>query len=138
MRASCNRSRMPPSQRSRTGVRSMSSTLVPPESGPLWFGAWPWQAGVVFGLALATKHNALLLPFAFGLHYLIVGYRAGGSPSERGGKRWRGMILHRWRVLVKAPRETDLQAYLRLWLAAAPAPKGDLRLTVDVDPYNFL
>ena len=45
---------------------------------------------------------------------------------------------HRWRVLVKAPRETDLQAYLRLWLAAAPAPKGDLRLTVDVDPYNFL
>jgi 4-amino-4-deoxy-L-arabinose transferase-like glycosyltransferase len=53
--------------------------------------AWPWQAGVVFGLALATKHNALLLPFAFGLHYLIVGYRRD---------RWRGMLLHRWRVLV--------------------------------------
>jgi primosomal protein N' (replication factor Y) len=45
---------------------------------------------------------------------------------------------HRWRVLVKAPRETDLQAYLRLWLAGAPVPKGDLRLTVDIDPYNFL
>ena len=53
--------------------------------------AWPWQAGVVFGLALATKHNAMLLPIALGLHYLIVGYRAD---------RWRGMILHRWRVLV--------------------------------------
>lgn len=61
--------------------------------------AWPWQAGVVFGLALATKHNAMLLPFALGIHYLIVGYRAGGSASARGG-RWRGMLLHRWRVLV--------------------------------------
>ena len=45
---------------------------------------------------------------------------------------------HRWRILVKAPREVDLQAYLRAWLSAAPDPKGDLRLTVDIDPYNFL
>ncbi len=68
----------------------------------LWFAAvyaywrcldgrrWPWQAGVVFGLALATKHNAVLLPFALGLHHAIAGYRAGG---------WRGIVLHRWRVL---------------------------------------
>jgi primosomal protein N' (replication factor Y) len=45
---------------------------------------------------------------------------------------------HRWRLLVKAPRETDLQAYLRAWLAALPEPRGDLRLTVDIDPYSFL
>jgi len=45
---------------------------------------------------------------------------------------------HRWRILVKAAREVDLQAYLRDWLSAAPDPKGDLRLTVDVDPYNFM
>jgi primosomal protein N' (replication factor Y) (superfamily II helicase) len=45
---------------------------------------------------------------------------------------------HRWRLLVKAPRETDVQAYLRSWLSALPQVKGDLRLTVDVDPYNFL
>ncbi len=45
---------------------------------------------------------------------------------------------HRWRILVKAPREVDLQTYLRAWLSAAPDPKGDLRLTVDIDPYNFL
>jgi primosomal protein N' (replication factor Y) len=45
---------------------------------------------------------------------------------------------HRWRILVKAAREVDLQAYLRAWLSAAPDPKGDLRLTVDVDPYNFM
>ncbi len=45
---------------------------------------------------------------------------------------------HRWRMLVKAPREQDIQAYLRAWLDALPAIKGDLRLTVDVDPYSFL
>jgi primosomal protein N' (replication factor Y) len=45
---------------------------------------------------------------------------------------------HRYRLLVKATREADLQAYLRLWLTAAPKPKGDVRLSVDVDPYSFL
>jgi primosomal protein N' (replication factor Y) len=45
---------------------------------------------------------------------------------------------HRWRLLVKAPRELDLQAYLRAWLATMPKPPSDLRLTVDVDPYSFL
>jgi len=44
----------------------------------------------------------------------------------------------RFRLLVKAAREADLQAYLRLWLSAAPKPKGDVRLTVDIDPYSFL
>ncbi len=45
---------------------------------------------------------------------------------------------HRWRLLVKAPRELDIQGYLREWLAALPDIKGDLRLTIDVDPYSFL
>ncbi len=45
---------------------------------------------------------------------------------------------HRWRLLVKAPRELDIQAYVREWLAISPEPKGDLRLSVDIDPYNFL
>jgi primosomal protein N' (replication factor Y) len=45
---------------------------------------------------------------------------------------------HRWRLLVKAPREIDVQAYLRAWLGSLPQLKGDLRLTVDIDPYSFL
>jgi primosomal protein N' (replication factor Y) (superfamily II helicase) len=44
----------------------------------------------------------------------------------------------RFRLLVKAAREADLQAYLRLWLSEAPKPKGDVRLNVDIDPYSFL
>jgi primosomal protein N' (replication factor Y) len=44
----------------------------------------------------------------------------------------------RYRLLVKAARDADLQAYLRHWLGHAPAAKGSLRLSVDIDPYNFL
>ena len=52
---------------------------------------WPWQIGVVFGLALATKHNAVLLPFALVLHYLVISWRAG---------RWRGLVFHKPRLLL--------------------------------------
>ena len=45
---------------------------------------------------------------------------------------------HRYRLLIKASREADLQAYLRLLLDAVPKPKGDVRLSVDIDPYSFL
>ncbi len=45
---------------------------------------------------------------------------------------------HRWRILLKAPREIDVQAYIREWLSRLPEVKGDLKLTVDIDPYSFL
>jgi primosomal protein N' (replication factor Y) (superfamily II helicase) len=45
---------------------------------------------------------------------------------------------HRLRLLVKSRRAFDLSAYLREWLADVPAPKGGLRLDVDVDPQSFL
>ena len=44
---------------------------------------------------------------------------------------------HRFRLLVKSPRAFDLSAYLRIWLAAAPKPRGNVRLEVDVDPQSF-
>ena len=40
---------------------------------------------------------------------------------------------HRWRLLVKAPRDLDIQGYLRTWLATLPKPPADLRLSVDLD-----
>ena len=45
---------------------------------------------------------------------------------------------HRLRLLVKSPRAFDLSAYLRDWLADAPAPKAGIRLEVDIDPQSFL
>lgn len=44
---------------------------------------------------------------------------------------------HRFRILVKAPRAFDLSGYLRDWLSAAPKPKGNVKLEVDVDPQSF-
>jgi len=45
---------------------------------------------------------------------------------------------HRYRFLVKAPRSADLHRFLRAWLAAAPKPRGSLRIAVDIDPLSFL
>ena len=44
---------------------------------------------------------------------------------------------HRFRLLVRSPRNFDLSAYLREWLAKAPKPKGSIKLEVDVDPQSF-
>jgi primosomal protein N' (replication factor Y) len=45
---------------------------------------------------------------------------------------------HRFRLLVKAPRQADLQGFLRALLAAAPPQRGGIRVAVDVDPQSFL
>ena len=45
---------------------------------------------------------------------------------------------HRLRLLIKAPRNFDLSAYLREWLAAAPKKHGSIKLDIDVDPQSFL
>ncbi len=45
---------------------------------------------------------------------------------------------HRYRLLVHAPRSADVQDYVRRWIAAAPSPKGSVRVQVDVDPQSFM
>ncbi len=92
---------------------------------------WPWQAGVVFGLALATKHTALLLPFALGLHYAIVGFRAGGL---------RGIVMHRWRVIVSLAVLGPLALYVLwpwLWYAPVAHLKQWLTFHLTHVHYNF-
>ena len=45
---------------------------------------------------------------------------------------------YRFRLLLKSPRNFDLSAYLRGWLAAAPKASGTIKLEADVDPQSFL
>ena len=45
---------------------------------------------------------------------------------------------HRFRLAVKAPRAADLQGFLRALIAAAPPPRGGVRIAVDVDPQSFM
>ena len=44
---------------------------------------------------------------------------------------------HRRRLLLKTPKETNLQGVLREWLGKVPVPRK-VRIQVDVDPYSFL
>jgi len=44
---------------------------------------------------------------------------------------------HRFRLLAKSPRNFDLSAYVREWLAGAPKRKGNVRIEVDIDPQSF-
>jgi 4-amino-4-deoxy-L-arabinose transferase-like glycosyltransferase len=80
---------------------------------------WPWQVGVLWGLALATKHTALLLPFALGAHYLIVAWRArpqvaGATRGARVLAAVRAVIGYRWRVIVSLAVLGPLTLYV-LW-----------------------
>ena len=61
---------------------------------------------------------------------------ACSAPPTRRSSLVRGR--HRMRLLIKSPRAFDLSAYLRDWLAAAPKPKGSIRLDIDIDPQSFL
>lgn len=45
--------------------------------------------------------------------------------------------LHRWRLLVKAPRDANLQGYIRRWTGGCRWPSS-VRVKVDIDPYSFL
>ncbi|MBY0612973.1 MAG: primosomal protein N' [Beijerinckiaceae bacterium] len=46
--------------------------------------------------------------------------------------------LHRFRLLLKAPRSADLQGFIRSMLAAAGPGRGSVRVGVDMDPMSFL
>jgi primosomal protein N' (replication factor Y) (superfamily II helicase) len=66
--------------------------------------------------------------------------------------RWEGISLlgpaeapialirgkHRFRLLVRAPREADMQGFLRSMLVNGPKERGGIRVGVDVDPMSFV
>jgi primosomal protein N' (replication factor Y) len=44
---------------------------------------------------------------------------------------------HRRRLLLKAPKQTNIQAYVRHWLGQITLPR-QVKVQVDIDPYSFL
>lgn len=58
------------------------------------------------------------------------------GPAEAALSMVRGR--YRYRLLLMAPRQTDLQGYVRHWLANAPKPAKGLRVQIDIDPQQFL
>jgi primosomal protein N' (replication factor Y) len=75
---------------------------------------------VLAGLPAAASHDNLVLL----------------GPAEAPIAMVRGR--HRFRLLLKAAREVDIQAILRDLIATAPRPRGDVAVAIDVDPQSFL
>ncbi|HEY0192253.1 MAG TPA: glycosyltransferase family 39 protein [Kofleriaceae bacterium] len=99
---------------------------------------WPWQVGVLWGLALATKHTALLLPFALGAHYLIVGWRQARPAT--GLARLRAMTGHRWRVIVSLAVCGPVTLYVVwpwLWFAPIAHVRDWLAFHLNHVHYNY-
>ncbi|MEP3256581.1 MAG: primosomal protein N' [Roseibium sp.] len=58
------------------------------------------------------------------------------GPAEAALAMVRGR--YRFRLLMIAPRQFDLQGYIRHWLANVPKATKGLRVQVDIDPQHFL
>jgi primosomal protein N' (replication factor Y) len=43
---------------------------------------------------------------------------------------------HRYRLLLKAPKQTNIQALLREWISLMPR-NAKVRLQIDIDPQSF-
>lgn len=105
---------------------------------------WAWLAGIVWGLALATKHNALLLPFAIAPHYLLVVTRQAWPTTAPGPVRWlRAMGWGIWRrgylpvaLIVLGPL-TLVAVWPWLWFDTVPHVKAWLRFHTSHVHYNF-
>jgi 4-amino-4-deoxy-L-arabinose transferase-like glycosyltransferase len=100
---------------------------------------WAILAGVAFGLALATKHNALLLPPALTVHALVVGRReliADLRAKRIGRALWREELVALYAMAVIGPL-----VLFALWPYLWPAPFAHaatwLRFHLNHVHYNF-
>lgn len=88
---------------------------------------FPWQVGAMWGLALATKHTALLLPLAMAPHYAVVAWRT---------RNW----LHAWRVVVALVVVAPLVVIAPwpwLWLDPIDHVRGWIAFHLRHVHYNF-
>ncbi|WP_420339027.1 primosomal protein N' [Roseibium sp.] len=58
------------------------------------------------------------------------------GPAEAALAMVRGR--YRFRLLAMAPKQYDLQSYIRGWLSNGPKPTKGLRVHIDIDPQHFL
>ncbi|OJJ12746.1 primosomal protein N' [Alphaproteobacteria bacterium AO1-B] len=58
------------------------------------------------------------------------------GPAEAALAMVRGR--YRFRLLAMAPKQYDLQSYIRSWLSNGPKPTKGLRVQIDIDPQHFL
>jgi hypothetical protein len=100
---------------------------------------WAIAAGVAWGLALATKHNALFLPPLFVVHAIAVGWRdVLGDLRARAWRRvlWREPLVALYAMAVIGPLVL-LVLWPWLWFAPVAHVKGWLEFHLNHTHYNF-
>jgi 4-amino-4-deoxy-L-arabinose transferase-like glycosyltransferase len=101
---------------------------------------WPWQVGVAWGLALATKHTALLLPFALAVHYAVIAWRARSRDGSAVVAYLRALVTHRPRVAISLVVLGPLVLFALwpwLWLDPIGHVRGWLAFHLNHVNYNF-
>jgi hypothetical protein len=102
---------------------------------------WCWILGIAYGLALATKHNAIILPAPILAHYLIVSYL--GARGEGGGffaALWRGVRGRQPLILVALFVVGPAVLFILwpwLWLDPFGHTSGWIGFHLDHVHYNF-
>ena len=93
---------------------------------------WGWRTGVIFGLALATKHNAFFIPFVLVVHFACVAFAAKAASRLRGysagWRSWASPVYlacwpwlwfdRRWRASANMSRFTSI-TFITIWSISA-------------------
>ncbi|MGL4243403.1 MAG: primosomal protein N' [Beijerinckiaceae bacterium] len=104
--------------------------------------------GRLAGIVVTGAHKSAAEEHARALARTGLGLIADARPEDR----WDGVSLlgpaeapialirgrHRLRLLARAPREADLQGFLRALIANAPKERGGVRVGLDIDPVSFV
>lgn len=95
--------------------------------------------GRLAGIILSHPDMPVVEDYAHALARRAEPLRAVGAelfgPAPAPITRIRGRC--RVRMLIRAPRQAPVQAAIASWLAQAPKPPTNLRLSVDIDPQSF-
>ncbi|HYQ27780.1 MAG TPA: glycosyltransferase family 39 protein [Polyangiaceae bacterium] len=94
---------------------------------------WPVATGVIYGLLLNTKHNAWLLPGAFGLHFLLT--RGKGVLAELREKRW--PVPHAFLAMLLISPLVFYAGWPWIWHDTLPRLREYVNFHLQHDYYNM-
>lgn len=94
-------------------------------------------AGRLAGIIISSKDDAKARRFAEELGQIAPSADAIRILGPAPAPMFKIRLNYRYRLLVKAGRDQNIQRYITEWLSRAQTPSG-VRVQVDVDPYSFM
>jgi len=94
-------------------------------------------AGRLAGIIISSKHEEKARRFADELTQLAPQVDAIRVLGPAPAPLFKLRLNYRYRLLVKAAKDQNIQRYITEWLSRAKTPSG-VRVQVDIDPYSFM